>query len=339
MEKLFQMFLIFPSGLPLKNKNFQPMKFILAFILNTFNHGWQAAVKKYRSITSTSLDEMLFENREKEYGAYMLRKNYPWHLVTALTVVILVFLYLCFLPVFMGWLAKYRSPQPTGIKYVPKEISLHKEEKKGFITPASNTFMSKADLEGIRVYFQIPKPSVEVENNPHKENWKGKGDSTWNATTYGHSSFYIDPDLDPDTTLVPGNQFPKLRKLDWDFCNNPAVAIHDNGEEKLALEIEPDITTCLNVDEEPRPVNLDQVQNCIDLPTGKFSYPYTDHLTFQILVNKKGNYVTHKLIQGKRNRHAKSIENCLSQLKFVPAILHGRPVDCWVNIPFRLEFE
>ncbi|MCB0843259.1 MAG: hypothetical protein KDE26_08410 [Bacteroidetes bacterium] len=316
------------------------MKFILAFILNTFNHGWQAAVKKYRSITSTSLDEMLFENREKEYGAYMLRKNYPWHLVTALTVVILVFLYLCFLPVFMGWLAKYRSPQPTGIKYVPKEISLHKEEKKGFITPASNTFMSKADLEGIRVYFQIPKPSVEVENNPHKENWKGKGDSTWNATTYGHSSFYIDPDLDPDTTLVPGNQYPPIKMLPSNIIDDFFCGLTPKPDnrlpEKMVDEQEPATCGCiLFVDEEPQPINLEEVKNCITLAPGQSSY----YFVFRVLVDKRGNYVKHRLVRGQTHRYSKKIGNCLSQLHFTPAIHKGKPFPFWVNIPFRLEFE
>ncbi|MEZ4847844.1 MAG: hypothetical protein R3B93_04290 [Bacteroidia bacterium] len=329
------------------------MKFILAFILNIFNHGWQVAVKKYKSITSTSLDEMVFENREKEYGAYMLRKNYPWHLVTALTVVILVFLYLCFLPVFMGWLSELEKNKRKVKFYKSETIYTPKKSKKsGYITSYQAQILSHAELDAIKseikIAFQVPQPSVEVVDLPFgnptsiKTTKKSLWDKKHNRTIPEKSSYIKSPDVDPDTTLEPGNQYPKLRKLDWDLvssCDVPSIAIHDNGEEKLALEIEPDIYICLFADEEPRPVNLDQVQNCIDLPAGKFSHPYTDHLTFQILVNKNGNYITHKLIRGKRNRHAKSIENCLSQLKFVPAILHGRPVDCWVNIPFRVEFE
>lgn len=37
---------------------------------------------------SADMTEMLFENREKRYGAYVLRKHYHWHLMTALAVVV-----------------------------------------------------------------------------------------------------------------------------------------------------------------------------------------------------------------------------------------------------------
>ena len=48
-------------------------------------------MKKDKHIKA-DLDEMLFENREKNYGAYSLRKKYPWHLITSLALVMHVFL-------------------------------------------------------------------------------------------------------------------------------------------------------------------------------------------------------------------------------------------------------
>ncbi|MEM6767630.1 MAG: hypothetical protein AAF655_22015 [Bacteroidota bacterium] len=47
---------------------------------------------KKKKVILADLDEMVFENRERTYGAYPLRKNYPWHLITSLTVVMHIFL-------------------------------------------------------------------------------------------------------------------------------------------------------------------------------------------------------------------------------------------------------
>ena len=40
-----------------------------------------------KRITFVRLDDMVFEGREKDYGAYALRRKYPWHLVLALGLV------------------------------------------------------------------------------------------------------------------------------------------------------------------------------------------------------------------------------------------------------------
>ncbi|MEM8897850.1 MAG: hypothetical protein AAGC85_07085 [Bacteroidota bacterium] len=85
-----------------------------------------AFMKKDKHILA-DLDEMLFENREKNYGAYRLRKNYPWHLITSLALVTHVFLVGASFPLWSPSLQKmgiypatfssFFSPTLTGSSY------------------------------------------------------------------------------------------------------------------------------------------------------------------------------------------------------------------------------
>lgn len=55
-----------------------------------------------------SLDEILFEKRNKEYGSYVLRKKYPKALVTAMVIGLLVFSSLLAYPIISSMLNELR---------------------------------------------------------------------------------------------------------------------------------------------------------------------------------------------------------------------------------------
>lgn len=299
------------------------MKFILAFILNTFNHGWQAAVKKYRSITSTSLDEMVFENREKEYGAYMLRKNYPWHLVTALGLAGSLFLYACFLPIWLGWMKAeetFNNPRlvcgfPICPIWHPPEI-IH--------SPFHQLVQSGKDVKVKTVAFQIPKPSP-----PDEITFPGNGIDKVN--TIDTPFFKTDPYEIPDT--MKNDQDLKWDGLSTDFFIQERYS--DEIPEVCFCDEEPDPKAFIFVDEEPIPINMDEVSKCIGVPV--FDPDRSSFYVFRILVDAKGNYQKHLIIKGDNSLLQTSIETCLLNLTFTPAIQEGRPIPFWINIPFRVK--
>lgn len=51
-----------------------------------------------------NLDEMIFENRNKKYGAYILRKNYKKNVITATIIAVILFLSGISVPLIAGWL-------------------------------------------------------------------------------------------------------------------------------------------------------------------------------------------------------------------------------------------
>ncbi|MEL6194000.1 MAG: hypothetical protein AAFR66_18205 [Bacteroidota bacterium] len=98
-------------------------------------------MKKDKHILA-DLDEMLFENREKEYGAYRLRKQYPWHLITSLALVMHVFIVGASFPLWSSSLQKvgiypkalsaFFSPVIMGSSYdqLKQQYALEDEESK-----------------------------------------------------------------------------------------------------------------------------------------------------------------------------------------------------------------
>ncbi len=77
---------------------------------------------KPQKVILADLDEMLFEHRDKTYGAYVLRKSYPWYLITALTAVCHVFLLVVCWPVIShhidaNGLDKWNIKQPVDQAY------------------------------------------------------------------------------------------------------------------------------------------------------------------------------------------------------------------------------
>ena len=70
------------------------------------------------SDTEQSWDEMIFENRNREYGAYVVRKGYNRNLVTALVATLIVFILILLYPALSGWLAGNDVP----VKDPPRKL-------------------------------------------------------------------------------------------------------------------------------------------------------------------------------------------------------------------------
>jgi protein TonB len=51
-----------------------------------------------KRLTNASLDDMVFEGRNKEYGAYMLRKLYNKHVTRATVIAIVLFVLFLSIP-------------------------------------------------------------------------------------------------------------------------------------------------------------------------------------------------------------------------------------------------
>lgn len=103
---------------------------------------------------------------------------------------------------------------------------------------------------------------------------------------------------------------------------------------------------------QPREINLDEIKRQIGYPLLAREMNTEGEIIFQILVDEKGNYVRHKVIQvncfsitvdkkGKSVRQTasgsiliKAIEEHISKIHYTPATLDGKPIESWVRVPF-----
>jgi hypothetical protein len=69
-------------------------------------------------MNQSDFDELLFEHRNKEYGAYFLRKNYNKNMIISMVISIICGCSIVLIPFFIIQAKIYRDGNPAGFKYV-----------------------------------------------------------------------------------------------------------------------------------------------------------------------------------------------------------------------------
>jgi hypothetical protein len=69
-------------------------------------------------MNQSDFDELLFEDRNKEYGAYFLRKNYNKNMIISMVISIICCCSIVLIPFFIIKAKIYRDGNPEGFKYV-----------------------------------------------------------------------------------------------------------------------------------------------------------------------------------------------------------------------------
>ena len=100
---------------------------------------------------------------------------------------------------------------------------------------------------------------------------------------------------------------------------------------------EPDINAFVFAEEEPKPVNMSDIQKAIGYPQIARDAGIEGNVVVRVLVDELGNYKRHKIINQVHPILAKAVEKEINRLKFTPAIQGGKPIPFWVNIPFNFK--
>ncbi|MEO0468619.1 MAG: energy transducer TonB [Bacteroidota bacterium] len=263
-------------------------------------------------IIKADLDEMVFEDRERRYGAYFLRKVYPGHLAIGTAVVSIAFLLYTFLPLTM------KAEEVEDTKVVAVTISMEdlppppplEEENKPPPPPPPKVPPPQIKT----VAFQIPEPTPEEELDPEE-------DQTIN-------------DIE-ELKEAPAIGLEDKEGSDEGFFTGEVEAEGDIPE--VIVEQEPDINAFVFAEEEPAPVNMDDIKKLIGYPQIARDAGIEGNVVVRVLVDKKGNYSKHRVINQVHPILAKAVEEHIGKLKFTPAIQGGRPIKFWVNIPFNFK--
>lgn len=101
----------------------------------------------------------------------------------------------------------------------------------------------------------------------------------------------------------------------------------------------PQITTCIILDEESRPINLSEIKNQIGFPKKALEEGIQGDVVVRVQVSKYGNYISHKILKQGHPILEKAVKAKIHLLKFTPAIRKGKPINSWINIPFRFLFD
>ncbi len=100
---------------------------------------------------------------------------------------------------------------------------------------------------------------------------------------------------------------------------------------------EPGVNEFVFVDQEPTPQNMSVVRQAIGYPTEAIAKGLEGQVMMRILVDEKGRYVRHKVMVAADSLLSKAVESHIAELTFTPAILQGKAVKFWINVPFNFR--
>lgn len=261
------------------------------------------------------MDEMVFEEREQGYGAYLLRKRYPRHLTVGTVIASILAVIITFAPL----IAKkyFKSDEAEEKKKVAVSIKMEDlpppppmEEDKPPPPPPPDLPPPQVRT----VAFQIPEPTPEEELDPEEDQSMATMEELEDAPAIG-----LEDQEGADEGFFSGE-------------------IDSEGEvPDVIVEQEPDINEFVFAEEEPTPVNMDDIKKVIGYPQIARDAGIEGTVVVRVLVDKKGNYDKHRVINGVHPILTKAVEEHIGKLKFSPAIQGGKPIPFWVNIPFNFK--
>ncbi|MDB4285909.1 TonB family protein [bacterium] len=265
-------------------------------------------------IVNADLDDMLFENREREYGAYSLRKSYTGRLMIGTCSVLLFFMLSAFTPNMIGYFGEEKVATEklnyTVIDIMKIDTKVLEEEKKIIVPPKPPEVTIKIKA------FLIPEPVKEEDLKDEQE--MVSIDSLLNAPALG---------------LVDVEGTTNLDDIDW-FEGDGEGEAKVIEEEKL-----PNEKDFIFVSEEPSPVNMEEIRKLIGYPELARDAGIEGQVVVRVLVDKFGKYRKHKVIKRIHPILAEACEKQLPKMRFTPAIQGGDPIHFWVNIPFKFVLK
>ncbi len=260
------------------------------------------------------LDEIVFEGRDKTYGAYELRKKYNRFLLRAALIAILLFICVTTLPKVIEWSGLFDRVETETIDVIPVQLSdlaepppLDEEE-----VPPPPPDLPPPVRAQIEFKVPTPKPDDEVKEEE----------------TIKEMDELEDAKADIGTADVEGTNDG------YDFGDIDGKAVEDVVVNEPA-EVGPSDFVLL--EKEPSPVNLDDLKKLIGYPPMAKEAEIEGKVIIRVQVDKTGHYVKHIVIKDPHPILTKAVTDKINTLTFTPGIQSGKPIKVWVTIPFDFK--
>jgi periplasmic protein TonB len=264
------------------------------------------------------LDQIVFDGRSKEYGAFQMRQRYNRVLTRATLIACLLFISITGLPKMIKWVmpaeAIVAAPEER-ITEIIRDIELPAtpEDPIDIAEPArpEPTVTTRA--------FLVPTPTPDE---------------------LVQDSATIAAVVDLDTAAIglvdqKGEPDPWANIDDRNPC--PTCPPGDDVTTVLPDEKELKPTDFVLLDKEPRAVNLDELQSIIGYPPMAKEAEIQGKVTLRVMVDKNGDYVKHIVLKDPHPLLTKAVCDKIHLLKMTPGIQAGKPIKVWVTLPFNFQ--
>ncbi len=275
-----------------------------------------------KQVIISNLDEIVFERRNKSYGAFDIRKKYEKNLKKSFAVAVFCSLCLVNYPLVAKWFEPEKrvieNPldtivfiNPPVIKdniepEIPEELPKEQPRSREHIRTFALVEPEVVNDDDKRIIRDLINVDSLLNNNLGLENKDGK--DTENP----------DFDLKLGEDSVPGTDIEVFKE-----------------EKKI---VEPKIED-LFIGIEPKPVNLNDIKKSIVYNQGLKEMGIQGKVTLRVLIDEDGNVMKFVTIRTPHQLFVDEVSKHLNKLKFVPAIQNNKPVKCWINVPFDFKLR
>ena len=106
-----------------------------------------------------------------------------------------------------------------------------------------------------------------------------------------------------------------------------------------STDLNPPVDSFIEVDQEPRPLNLDSVTRKVRFPNELKKKKIQGKVFIKILIDKDGKVIQHVVKKSPHPLFVEEVERVIYHLRFSPAIDKGKIVMYWVSIPFNFTLK
>ena len=264
------------------------------------------------NVVLADLDDMVFETREKEYGAYFLRKSYNKYLLRGSIIALLLFLFGTASPKLISMIASKAAEDLDAKNVVINMMDLPPPPSIEDVPPPPPVIdIPPPKISTIEFKVPVPKPDEEVLDD---------------------QTIHEMEEIEEETNIG-------LEDVEGDDVGYDFGEIEGTGEVIAEIEApkEPDPNAFIMVEKEPAPVNMDDIKKLIGYPATAREAEIEGKVVLRILVGKDGRYVKHIVVKNPHPMLTKEVEKHLHALTFTPGIQAGKPISVWVTIPFDFK--
>jgi len=273
-----------------------------------------------KPVIHADFDEVVFADRNQQYGAFILRKSEPRNLGLALLFTITGFGLFLVTPRVLAMLFPQKPAQAMRGVVIDIDPSINdgKRKKKQDIIPVKpeEKKPDRPKIATIAVLIPEPVPPAEVKDTTsiaENDALKGKAVSTHTQAGTDGTDYFTGDFADGDGEI-------------------PDMLL----DEPIA---EPPIDIVIFGADEPTPVNMDDIRKLIGYPQIARDGNIQGDVVLRVLIDERGTYVKHKVIKQMHPVLAQAVEKFIHRLRFTPAIQGGKPIKFWVNVPFRFKLQ
>jgi protein TonB len=263
----------------------------------------------------SDLDEIVFRNKNKLYGSYVLRKLAPTRSRNAFLIGLAAMVSLMILPLIAS---------QTGVDFPDKVF-------------VSNEDVVLKDPPPIDEEKELPEALVVPPPPPPKRD----------EIKFVPPQIVADGEAPPERTIATIETLDSAQVSTKDVKGAPdapeqvdfvPTAARPNDEIQVAESApDPDPAAFVPVDKQPVPVNLNEIRRQIKYPSLAKEGNIQGKVLIKILIDKEGNPVKHHVVRSPHDLLAEACVNQIYKLKFTPGIQSQKPVKVWVQIPFDFK--